>query len=71
MRAARISRTFGVFAILGVLAACGETATEQTLYGAGAGLATALLVDGDPVVGALAGGAANLAYCQANPGKCN
>ena len=58
------------FTLCAGLAACGDTATEQVLYGGGAGLATALLIDGDPVVGAAAGAAANTLYCQNNPGKC-
>ena len=59
-----------VAAALG-LAACGENATEQALYGAGTGMLGSLIVDGDPVLGAVAGGAANLAYCQTYPDKCN
>lgn len=58
-------------ALLAGLAACGDNATEQALYGAGAGMLGSLVVDGDPVVGAVAGGAANVAYCQTYPDKCN
>ena len=53
------------------LAACGDTATEQALYGAGAGAATAVVLDGNPFTGAVVGSAGNLLYCQTNPSKCN
>lgn len=53
------------------LAACGDTATEQALYGAGAGAATAVVLDGNPFTGAVVGSAGNLLYCQTQPSKCN
>ncbi|SDC36241.1 hypothetical protein [Ruegeria marina] len=52
------------------LAACGDTPTEQALYGGSAGLLTSLVVDGDPVVGAAAGAAGNLLYCKVEK-TCN
>lgn len=58
------------FALLGGLAACGETTTEQVLYGGGAGLAGALVLDTNPVAGAAVGAAANVIYCEENPGNC-
>ena len=53
------------------LAACGDTATEQALYGAGAGAATAVVLDGNLFTGAVVGSAGNLLYCQTNPSECN
>ncbi len=52
------------------LGSCGDTATEQALYGAGAGAATAVVLDGNPLTGALVGTAGNLLYCQTSPSKC-
>ena len=53
------------------LAACGDTVAEQALIGAGAGTATAVVLDGKPFTGAVVGAAGNLLYCQTNPSKCN
>ncbi|WP_425043681.1 hypothetical protein [Primorskyibacter sp. S87] len=66
----RAKRTLILLAMCGGLAACGDTPTEQALYGGGAGFVGALALDGDPVLGAAAGAAGNLLYCQNNPGKC-
>lgn len=52
------------------LAACGDTTTEQVLYGGGAGMVTSALLEGNLVAGAAVGAAANVIYCQENPGKC-
>jgi hypothetical protein len=52
------------------LAACGDTALEQGLLGAGAGAAGAILTGGDAATGAVLGGAGNLAYCQTYPDRC-
>lgn len=52
------------------LAACGDTPLEQGVLGAGAGAGTAIILDGNPVTGAVIGGAANVLYCQQNPGRC-
>lgn len=52
------------------LAACGDTAGEQALYGAGTGYLGAALLDGDRTVGAAAGAAANVLYCQRHPEDC-
>jgi len=67
MRAKKIITTI---ALCASLAACGETTGEQALYGAGAGMLGSFLVDGDPVLGAVAGAAANVVYCEAGPGNC-
>jgi len=56
----------GLFA----LAACGETALEQGLLGAGAGAGAAVILGGDATTGAILGGAGNVLYCQQNPGQC-
>ncbi|MEQ9693820.1 hypothetical protein [Shimia sp. SDUM112013] len=53
------------------LAACGDNFNEQALIGAGAGAATAVVVDGNPFVGAVVGSAANVIFCKENPGRCN
>ncbi|THH35802.1 hypothetical protein E4Z66_12015 [Aliishimia ponticola] len=52
------------------LAACGDTITDQALVGAGAGAATAVVLDGKLFTGAVVGAAGNMLYCQTNPGKC-
>ncbi len=67
MRAKKIITTI---ALCASLAACGETTGEQALYGAGAGMLGSFLVDGDPILGAVAGAAANVVYCEAGPGNC-
>jgi hypothetical protein len=52
------------------LTACGDTALEQGLLGAGAGAAGAIVTGGDTTTGAVIGGVANVAYCQTNPDRC-
>jgi hypothetical protein len=64
------TRILAALAVCAGLAACGETMGEQAAIGAGAGALTAIAVDGNPVTGAVIGGAANTLYCQQNPGKC-
>lgn len=59
-----------VLALVAGLAACGDTVGEQALFGAGGGLVGAALIDGNPIVGAAVGTAANIAYCQQYPSKC-
>lgn len=49
---------------LGSLAACGDTAIEQAVFGAGAGAGTAAILDGNILTGAAVGAAGNLLYCQ-------
>lgn len=66
-------RTRKLYTSLGfllALAACGETTGEQALYGAGAGMFGSYVIGGDPILGAVAGAAANVLYCEAGPGKC-
>ncbi len=58
------------FAALVALSACGKTPLEQGLMGAGAGVAAATVMGTDAATGAAIGGAANVLYCQNNPGKC-
>jgi len=53
------------------LVACGDTISEQALVGAGAGTATAIVLDGSPFTGAVVGAAGNLLYCQTNPDQCS
>lgn len=64
------SKLIAGLALCAGLAACGETQTEQALYGGSAGLLTSLVVDGNPVVGAAAGAAGNLLYCKVQ-NTCN
>jgi len=52
------------------LAACGDDPTEQVLYGAGAGYLGAAVLDTNRGVGAAAGAAANVLYCQEHPDQC-
>lgn len=66
----RIISKFGVVALFGLLAACGDTFEERALIGAGAGGAVALATEGDVATGALLGGAANVAYCSQYPQNC-
>ena len=54
-----------------LLAACGDTTGEQAILGGAAGVGTAVLINSNPVTGAVLGGAANVAYCKLNPGKCS
>lgn len=58
-------------ALVAGLAACGESVEQQALYGAGAGLGTALVLDGNPLTGAALGAAANTLYCQIGQTDCN
>lgn len=68
MRAIRI---FAAMALCVGLGACGDGIEEQALLGAGTGLLGSLVVDGNPVLGAAAGAAVNIGYCQQFPGRCN
>ncbi|TMV07865.1 hypothetical protein FGK63_10425 [Ruegeria sediminis] len=60
----RIKRLIPALAICAGLAACGDTPAEQALYGGSAGVLGSLVLNTDPVVGAAAGAAGNLLYCQ-------
>jgi osmotically inducible lipoprotein OsmB len=53
------------------LAGCGATGTDQALFGGAAGAGIAVVVNANPIKGAVVGAAGNYIYCQANPGKCN
>lgn len=66
----RPNKIITAIALCAGLAACGDSTGEQALYGAGAGYLGSLIVDGDPLLGAAAGAAANVLYCEAGPGKC-
>ncbi|UZD92505.1 hypothetical protein [Cognatishimia activa] len=55
----------------GGLAACGDTALEQGVLGAGAGAGAAIVTGGNAKTAAVVGAAANLAYCQTYPERCN
>jgi hypothetical protein len=52
------------------LAACGQTVGEQALVGGATGIGAAAITNGNVGTGALVGAAANVAYCQTNPGAC-
>ncbi len=53
-----------------LLSGCGDTLTEQAIFGAGAGVGAAAVTKGDLATGALIGGVANVAYCQKFPSRC-
>lgn len=67
----RATKLLAALAVFGGLAACGDTMDEQALIGGAAGVGTAVLLNGNPIVGLAAGAAANVLYCQQNPRKCN
>ncbi|MCA0919522.1 hypothetical protein [Pseudooceanicola nanhaiensis] len=58
-------------ALLGGLAACGDTLGEQAVIGAGVGGAGSAVAGGSLATGALVGAAANVAYCNQYPHRCN
>lgn len=62
--------TIAALAALVGLAACGETTGEQAIIGAGAGAATALLLDGNVAAGALIGAGGNVLACNQGLGNC-
>ena len=64
-------RLLVALALCAGLAACGDTAEQQALYGAGAGVVGSALIDGDLLTGAAVGAAGNLLYCQTDPSRCN
>jgi hypothetical protein len=66
-----IGKVWMVLVVCAGLAACGDSAGEQALYGGAAGVVGSALIDGDLVTGAAVGAAGNLLYCQTNPGQCN
>lgn len=66
----RTSRIWLALAMVGGLAACGDTVGEQALIGTAVGAGTAAVLDGNLVAGAAVGAAGNLLYCQQNPGQC-
>ncbi|WP_407492155.1 hypothetical protein [Pseudooceanicola sp. MF1-13] len=68
MRRAKIIAV--AFAGFAGLAACGDTVGEQALVGGAAGIGTAAVTNGNVGTGAVIGAAANVAYCQSNPGAC-
>jgi hypothetical protein len=57
-------------AVAGTVSACGDTAVEQSLFGAGAGAAGAAVLDTNVAGGALVGAIGNVAYCQRYPSRC-
>jgi uncharacterized ferredoxin-like protein len=66
----RILKFTAIAVTAATLAGCGDTLGEQALYGAGAGAATAAVVDGDIATGAVVGAAGNALYCQNYPSRC-
>jgi hypothetical protein len=66
----QIKRFLFATALLGMLGACGQTLGEQALLGGGAGAIAGAATGGDPVTGAVIGGAGNVAFCQAYPNRC-
>jgi carbonic anhydrase/acetyltransferase-like protein (isoleucine patch superfamily) len=68
MRRAKITAVAAL--ALSTLAACGASVGEQALVGGAAGIGTAAVTNGNVGTGAVIGAAANVAYCQSNPGAC-
>ncbi|WP_050929358.1 hypothetical protein [Aestuariivita boseongensis] len=66
----RAPKIWFALAVMGGLAACGDTAGEQALIGGAVGAGTAAVVNGNLVAGAAVGAAGNILYCQQNPSKC-
>lgn len=64
-------RIWAAVAVCAGLAACGDTVGEQAILGAGAGAATAVVLDTNVGAGAAIGAAGNVLYCKQNPSKCN
>ncbi|MEO9782597.1 MAG: hypothetical protein ABJH07_17490 [Sedimentitalea sp.] len=52
------------------LAGCGNTVGKQALYGGGAGVLGAAVLQGSIVGGVVVGAAGNVLYCQHKPGGC-
>ena len=57
-------------ALVGTLAACGDTLGEQALIGGAAGVGGAAIVGGSLLTGAAVGVGANVAYCQLTDANC-
>jgi hypothetical protein len=55
---------------LAALAGCGNNMGEQALIGASAGAVGTVLLQGDPLLGAVVGAGGNVLYCQYQPGAC-
>ncbi len=64
------SRLWMALAVIGGLAACGDTAGEQALIGGAVGAGAAAVTNGSLATGAAIGAAGNLLYCQTNPSDC-
>lgn len=64
------TKTIVATLLLAGLAACGDTTGEQALYGAGAGVGAAAILDGDLITGAAVGAAGNVLYCSQHPNRC-
>ena len=65
-----IKRKCVLLAFCGGLAACGQTLPEQAALGGAAGTLGALVVNGNPLLGAAVGAAGNTLYCHLEPSKC-
>ena len=66
----RIPFLAGALALVIAVAGCGDTVTEQVLFGGAAGVGAAAVSGGDPVVGGVVGAGGNVAFCQLNPHLC-
>ena len=65
-----VKRSFIVLGTVLAIAACGDTAGEQALFGGGAGVVGAAATGGDPVAGAAIGAGGNVLFCQLYPERC-
>ena len=64
------SKPWLALALVGGLAACGDTVGEQALIGGAVGAGTAVVLNGNLAAGAAVGAAGNLLYCQRYPSQC-
>ena len=64
------SRIWVALALIGGLAACGDTTGEQALIGGAVGAGTAAVLNGNLVAGAAVGVVGNVLYCQQYPSRC-
>ena len=66
----RTSKIWLALALVGGLAACGDTVGEQAVIGGAVGAGTAAVLNGNLAAGAAVGAAGNLLFCQQNPSRC-
>ena len=65
----RLVKIGALLAAMATVTACGDTMGQQAVIGAGAGAATAAVLDGNLLAGAAIGAAGTTPYCQSRPGR--